>query len=171
MIGAFLIHGLRPGPMMMIQQPKLVYSIFAGYFFSNLLIILAGIIGIKFVIKLMDFPYHKIGPAILLFAVIGSYAINNSMSDVYVTLAFGFIGYIMKKYGFGLAPLILGMILGDLAEVSLRRAMLLSNFDPSVLITRPISAGLIIFAIVSLCYPLIQKYIFKSRGKEKLAAS
>ena len=171
MIGAFLIHGLRPGPMMMIQQPKLVYSIFAGYFFSNLLIILAGIIGIKFVIKLMDFPYHKIGPAILLFAVIGSYAINNSMSDVYVTLAFGFIGYVMKKYGFGLAPLILGMILGDLAEVSLRRAMLLSNFDPSVLITRPISAGLIIFAIGSLCYPLIQKYIFKSRGKEKLAAS
>ena len=157
--------------MMMLQQPKLAYSIFAGYFFSNLLIILAGIIGIKFVIKLMDFPYHKIGPAILLFAVIGSYAINNSMSDVYVTLAFGFIGYVMKKYGFGLAPLILGMILGDLAEVSLRRAMLLSNFDPMILITRPISAGLIIFAIVSLCYPLIQKYIFKSRGKEKLAES
>jgi putative tricarboxylic transport membrane protein len=119
----------------------------------------------------MDFPYHKIGPAILLFAVIGSYAMNNSMSDVYVTLTFGFIGYVMKRYGFGLAPMILGMILGDLAEVSLRRAMLLSDFDPSILITRPISAGLILFAILSLCYPLMQKYILRGRGKKGIAAS
>ncbi|MDI6755029.1 MAG: tripartite tricarboxylate transporter permease [Thermodesulfobacteriota bacterium] len=171
MIGAFMIHGLRPGPMMMLQQPKLVYSIFAGFFFSNLLIILAGIIGIKFVARLMDFPYYKVGPAILLFAVIGSYAMNNSMSDVYVTLAFGFFGYVMKRYGFGLAPLILGMILGDLAEVSLRRAMLLSNFDPTILITRPISAGFLIFSALSLCYPLIQKYLLKNKGKEALASS
>lgn len=166
MIGAFLIHGIRPGPMMMMQQPKLVYSIFAGYFFSNLLIVVAGIIGIKFLVKVMDFPYYKIGPAILLFAVIGSYAMNNSMSDAYITLAFGFAGYVLKKLEFGLAPLILGMILGDLAEVSLRRAMLLSNFDPWVLITRPISAGLIAFSALSLCYPLIQKYIVKKRPKE-----
>ncbi len=163
MIGAFLLHGLRPGPMMMIEQPKLVYSIFAGYFFSNLLIILAGVIGIKFLARVMDYPYHKIGPAILLFAVIGSYALNNSMSDVYVTLAFGFAGYVLKRLEFGLAPLVLGMILGELAEVSLRRAMLLSNFDPSVLVTRPISAVLIVFAILSLCYPFIQKGIFKKR--------
>ena len=149
--------------MMMLQQPKLSYSIFAGYFFSNLLIILAGIIGIKFVIKLMDFPYHKIGPSILLFAIIGSYALNNSMSDVYVTLAFGFAGYILKKVGCGVAPLVLGMILGDLAEVSLRRAMLLSDFDPSVLITRPISGVLIGLAILSLCYPFIQKFIVNKR--------
>ncbi|MBU1209459.1 MAG: tripartite tricarboxylate transporter permease [Proteobacteria bacterium] len=148
---------------MMIQQPKLVYSIFAGYFFSNLLIILAGILGIKFLARVMDFPYHKIGPSILLFAVIGSYALNNSMSDVYVTLAFGFAGYFLKKLDFGLAPLVLGMILGELAEVSLRRAMLLSDFDPSVLITRPISGGLIGFAILSLCYPFIQKFIVTKR--------
>jgi len=163
MIGAFLLHGLRPGPMMMIQQPKLIYSIFVGYFFSNLLIILAGIIGIKFLARVMDFPYHKIGPSILLFAIVGSYALNNSMSDVYVTLAFGFAGYVLKKVGFGMAPLVLGMILGDLAEVSLRRAMLLSDFDPSVLITRPISGVLIGFAILSLCYPFIQKFIVSKR--------
>ena len=166
MIGAFLVHGLRPGPMMMMQQPKLVYSIFAGYFFSNLLIILAGIIGIKFLARVMDFPYYKIGPAILLFAIIGSYAMNNAMSDVYVTLAFGFAGYVLKKLEFGLAPLILGMILGDIAEVSFRRAMLLANFDPTILITRPISGGLIGFAVLSLCYPLFQKYLVKKRKKD-----
>ena len=167
MIGAFMIHGIRPGPMMMVQQPKLVYSIFAGYFFSNLLIILAGIIGIKFLVKVMDFPYYKIGPAILLFAVIGSYALNNSMSDVYISLAFGFAGYVLKRLEFGLAPLVLGMILGELAEVSLRRAMLLSDLDPTVLLTRPISAGLLAFSALSLCYPLFQKYLVKKRRKEE----
>ncbi len=167
MIGAFLIHGVRPGPMMMMQQPKLVYSIFAGYFFSNILIILAGIIGIKLLVRVMDFPYYKIGPAIILFAVIGSYALNNSMSDVYVALAFGFAGYILKKLDFGLAPLVLGMILGELAEVSLRRAMLLANFDPTVLITRPISGVLIAFSVISLCYPLFQKYLTK-KGERRL---
>lgn len=165
MIGAFLVHGLRPGPMMMMQQPKLVYSIFVGYFFSNLLIILAGIIGIKLLVRVMEFPYYKIGPAIILFAVIGSYALNNSMSDVYIALAFGFAGYILKKLDFGLAPLVLGMILGELAEVSLRRAMLLANFDLTILITRPISGTLIAFSIISLCYPLFQKYLIKKEGK------
>jgi putative tricarboxylic transport membrane protein len=163
MIGAFLIHGLRPGPMMMMQQPKLVYSIFAGYFFSNLLIILAGVIGIKFLVRVMDFPYYKIGPAILLFAIIGSYAMNNSMSDVYITLAFGFAGYVLKKLQFGLAPLILGMILGDIAEVSFRRAMLLANFEPGIFLTRPISAVLIAFAVLSLCYPFFQRYLVKRK--------
>jgi putative tricarboxylic transport membrane protein len=166
MIGAFLLHGLRPGPMLMIQQPKLVYSIFAGYLFSNLLIILAGIIGIKFLVRVMDYPYHKIGPAILLFAIIGSYALNNSMYDVYITLSFGFAGYVLKKLEFGLAPLVLGMILGELAEVSLRRAMLLSDFDPWVLVTRPISGALIAFALLSLFYPFIQKVIVKKRRPE-----
>jgi putative tricarboxylic transport membrane protein len=91
---------------------------------------------------------------------------NNAMSDVYVTLAFGFAGYVLKKLEFGLAPLILGMILGDIAEVSFRRAMLLANFDPTILITRPISGGLIGFAVLSLCYPLFQKYLVKKRKKD-----
>ena len=165
MIGAFVIHGIRPGPMMMVQQPKLVYSIFAGLFFSNFLLILAGIIGIKFLIKVLDVRYSRIGPAILLFAVIGSYALRNSMADVWISVGFGVLGYFMRKYKFGLAPLILGLILGPLCETSFQRAMVLANYNPMTFVTRPISASLLAFALLSVLYPWLKALFRKEKYK------
>jgi len=163
MIGAFIIHGIRPGPMMIVQQAKLVYSIFAGLFFSNLLIILGGILGIKFLVKVLDLSYSKIGAGILLFAVIGSYSMRNSMADVWITFGFGVMSYFMRRYGYGLAPMVLGMILGPLCETSLQRAMIIADYDPLFLITRPISGSLLALSVLSFLYPWIRRLI---TGKE-----
>lgn len=163
MIGAFVIHGIRPGPMMIVQQAKLVYAIFAGLFFSNLLIILGGILGIKFLVKVLDLSYSKIGAGILLFAVIGSYSMRNSMADVWITFGFGLMSYFMRRYGYGLAPMVLGMILGPLCETSLQRAMIIADYDPLFLITRPISGSLLALSVLSFLYPWIRRLI---KGKE-----
>lgn len=163
MIGAFIIHGIRPGPMMIVQQAKLVYSIFAGLFFSNLLIILGGILGIKFLVRVLDLSYSKIGAGILLFAVIGSYSMRNSMADVWMTFGFGVMSYFMRRYGYGLAPMVLGMILGPLCETSLQRAMIIADYDPLFLITRPISGSLLALSVLSFLYPWIRRLI---KGKE-----
>jgi putative tricarboxylic transport membrane protein len=163
MIGAFIIHGIRPGPMMIVQQAKLVYSIFAGLFFSNLLIILGGILGIKFLVRVLDLSYSKIGAGILLFAVIGSYSMRNSMADVWITFGFGVMSYFMRRYGYGLAPMVLGMILGPLCETSLQRAMIIADYDPLFLITRPISGSLLALSVLSFLYPWIRRLI---KGKE-----
>ncbi len=163
MIGAFLIHGIRPGPMMIYQQADLVYAIFAGLLVSNLLIIIGGILGIRYLVKALNLSYSKVGPAILLFCVIGSYALNNSMTDVWVTFIFGVLGYFMRKFGYGLAPMVLGMILGPLCETSLQRAMHISDNNPFILITRPISGSVLAIAILSFFYPIIRDFIQKKR--------
>jgi len=159
MTGAFIIHGIRPGPMMMIQEPDLVNSIFAGMFFSNILIILAGIIGIKFLVKVLNIAYSKVGAIILLFCVIGSYSIRNSMTDVFITFCFGLLGYFMRKYGYGLAPMVLGMILGPLCESSFQRAMIISDKNFIEVATRPLTGAMLAFALISLCYPWIRELI------------
>jgi putative tricarboxylic transport membrane protein len=156
MIGAFMIHGIRPGPMMIFEQPDMMNGIFAGMFVSNILLVLAALLGIKVFVRLLDIDYSKVGPAILLFAVIGSYALRNAMTDVWITLGFGVLSYFMRKFNFGLAPLVLALVLGPLCETSLQRAMLMSDYDPLYLVSRPISGSLLALSVLSYFYPFIR---------------
>jgi len=167
MMGAFLIHGIRPGPMMIHQQSQLVYAIFAGLLFSNFLIIFGGLIGIKYLVKVLDVSYSKIGATIILLAIVGSFALRNSLVDVWITFGFGVLSFFMRKYGYGLAPLVLGMILGPLAETSLQRAMIIADYNPLFLIKRPISGSLLALAVISLFYPFLRKLISKRRQSKQ----
>jgi len=166
MIGAFMIHGIRPGPMMIYQQPDLVYAIFCGLLLANLLIIVGGIIGVRYLVKALEIPYSKVGPSILLFCVIGAYALNNSIADVWITFAFGIVGYLMRKFGYGLAPMVLGMILGPLCETSLMRAMIVSDYDPMVLVTRPISGSVLALSALSFSYPFVRDFLARRRQRQ-----
>jgi putative tricarboxylic transport membrane protein len=157
MIGAFMIHGIRPGPLLIYQQADLMYAIFAGMFLSNILLVLAAILGIKLLVKLLNISYSKVGPAILLLAVMGTYAMRNSMTDVWIMFAFGIIGYFMRKYGFGLAPMVLALILGPLCESSFQRGMIIADHNFLYFITRPISGVLLGLALLSYLYPLVRK--------------
>jgi putative tricarboxylic transport membrane protein len=156
MIGAFMIHGIRPGPMMIFEQPDMMNGIFAGMFISNILLVVAALLGIKVFVRLLDIEYSKVGPAILLFAVIGSYALRNSMTDVWITLGFGVLSYFMRKFNFGLAPMVLALVLGPLCETSLQRAMLMADYNPFYLVTRPISGTLLAISVLSYFYPFIR---------------
>ncbi len=108
-------------------------------------------------LQLNRLPYSVFSAVIMILCVIGAFGLSNSVDDLYVMFAFGVIGYGMRKFGFPIAPAVLGLVLGDLAELSLRRSLLLSLGNPLILISRPLSAILLIFAAVSILYPLFKK--------------
>ncbi|HEX6922206.1 MAG TPA: tripartite tricarboxylate transporter permease [Bacillales bacterium] len=151
MLGALLIHGIQPGPLLMVQQPVLSYGIFITFFLAAIFMLVVQVYGIKGFLKINQIPQHHLVPGILLLCAVGSFAINNRVFDIWVLLLFGVIGYWMKSNGFPLAPFILGVILGPMVETNLRQAL---TTDPNLLlfITRPISGTLLGLAALSMAY-------------------
>ncbi len=150
MVGAMMIHGIVPGPQVISNQPGLFWALVASMWIGNLMLVIINLPLIGMWVKLLSIPYRLLYPSILMFCCIGIYSINNSSFDVVMAGAFGLVGYWMIKYDFEPAPLALGWVLGPLMEENLRRAMLLSRGDPSVFVTKPISAGLLAFALLLL---------------------
>lgn len=157
LIAAFMIHGLQPGPLLLKQRPDIVYGIFVAMLLTNILMIGLSVIGVRMFLQLNRLPYSTFSALIMILCAIGSYGLNNSIDDLYIMFVFGLIGYYMRKYGFPVAPAVLGLVLGDLAELSLRRALLLSLGNPIILISRPLSAIMLLFALVSLIYPMLRQ--------------
>lgn len=163
MIGAFIIHGIRPGPMLIFSQPSFFYAIIMGYFVSNFIVFLAGYVGVKAMVKVLEVSYSKVAPAILLLSLVGSFSLRNNMFDVWIAFGFGILSFFMRRYKYGLAPMILGIILGPICEESLRNAMVISGGDPLCLIKSPLSASMLALAILSIFYPYIRSLIFKKK--------
>jgi putative tricarboxylic transport membrane protein len=169
MIGALMIHGLSPGPVLFKENFELVSSIFIGMLLANMLVLVLGLGGAKFFAKMISAPKRFLNTAILSLAVIGSFAVQNSFFDVGVTLLFGVLGYVMVKFDIPRAPLVLGLILGPLIENNLRRSLLLVNGDVSqflrTLVTRPISASILLIIVLLFFYPILKKFISDKFGK------
>jgi len=158
LIGALMIHGLRPGPLLFRQHPDLVYGLFIAMFLANLLFLIFGLAGARIFPKVIATPKNVLMPIIVVLCCVGSYAMRNSIFDIYVMFAFGIIGYFMRRADFPVAPLVLGMILGPIAESNMRRALLISGGNPWVFFTRPISATLLILIIIFLMSPYLRKF-------------
>lgn len=163
LLGAFVLHGIQPGPLMFQTQGPLVYTIFIGLLIANIMIIFMAKPFISMFSQILRVPYSVIGPLIILFCVAGTFAVRNSMFDVGVMLLFGVIGYLLENAKFPLAPIVLGLVLGPIAEQQFRRAMQMSGNDITIFFTRPISLVLIILTVLSLMVPLIA-YIKKRRS-------
>jgi putative tricarboxylic transport membrane protein len=158
MIGGLLIHGIVPGPLLFLEQTKFVYSFFSGMFISQLAMLICGMIGAKIFVRILNWPYSVLAPGILVLCVIGSYGMRNNSFDMWVMLAFGVIGFFMNRYGYPLAPLVIGLVLGDLVEVSFRRTLILQDYQFLTIFTRPLAGSILIFAILVLFYPLFRSY-------------
>lgn len=154
-LGAFILHGIQPGPLMFTQQSELVYTIFIGLILVNILIILLAKPFIGIFTQVMRVPYSMMGTIIATLCVVGTYAVRNSMIDVWIMILFGFLGYLLDKVKIPVAPIILGLVLGPLAEEQFRRTLVISGGDYSIFFTRPISAVLLILAVISLLLPMI----------------
>ncbi|MDM0045456.1 tripartite tricarboxylate transporter permease [Variovorax dokdonensis] len=150
MVGAMTIHNIQPGPQVMSSNPELFWGLIASMWIGNLMLIILNLPLISIWIKLLTIPYRWLFPAIVLFCAIGVYSTNNNTFDVWMVGLFGIVGYIFHKLECEPAPLLLGLILGPMMEENLRRALLLSRGDWGVLVTRPISAGLLIGAVLLL---------------------
>src|SRR5690606_34546211 len=149
MVGAFILQGITPGPNVINEQPALFWGIIASMWIGNILLVLLNLPLIGLWVKMLTIPYRILFPAIVLFACIGCYSINQNIFDVYAIAVFGLLGYLLIRFGCEPAPLLLGFVLGPLLEEHLRRAMIISRGDPTVFITRPISATLLALALIA----------------------
>ncbi len=160
MVGAMTIHNIQPGPQVMTSNPDLFWGLIASMWIGNAMLILLNLPLIGIWIKLLTVPYRWLFPAIVLFCAIGVYTTNNNTFDVWMVGWFGVIGYIFIKLGMEPAPLLLGLVLGQMMEENLRRALLLSRGDWSVLVTRPLSAVLLALAallVIIVLLPSVKK--------------
>lgn len=147
-LGAFIVHGLTPGPTFMTGNSELIYAVFVGLLIVNLLILVLSKPFIAVLSKLLDVPYSVLGPIILICCVIGTYSVQNAMMDVWLMLAFGLAGFLLEKINFPLVSIILGVVLGPIAESELRRSLAMSRGDASIFLDRPISAVLLAIALL-----------------------
>ncbi len=121
LVGAFMIQGLRPGPLLFRENPDLVYGLFAGMVLANIAFFVLGMLGARLFSQVTKIPNRVLVPMILILATIGSFAENNSLSDVFLMFSFGVVGYFMRKFEFPIAPLVLALVLGPMAESNFRR--------------------------------------------------
>ncbi len=151
LLGALMIHGLQPGPLLINQHPEIFWGTILSMYIGNVMLVFLNLPLIGLWVRLLKVPYHILSPLIIFFCMIGSYSINNSTFDMMIMLAFGIMGYFLKKAKYEAAPLVLAFILGPMIENSLRQTLVASRGDFSVFLSRPISAvSLSIALLISL---------------------
>jgi putative tricarboxylic transport membrane protein len=155
MIGAMIIYGIVPGPNIVAEQPVLFWGVIASMWIGNLMLVILNLPLIGLWVRLLTVPYYVLFPTIMGFCAIGVYSVSSNVYDLYTVAFFGLAGYILIKLRCEPAPLLLGFVLGPLLEENLRRALLLSHGDPTVFVTRPISAALLLIALIVMAAVLV----------------
>src|SRR5262245_11713932 len=150
MTGAMILQGIRPGPNVMLEQPRLFWGVIVSMWIGNLFLLILNLPLIGLWVRVLAVPYHLLYPAILVFAAVGVLSLSNATFDVHLMAIFGVLGYVLVKLDCEPAPLLLGYILGPLMEEYLRRAMALSRGDPMIFLERPISAAMLLAAALAL---------------------
>jgi len=161
MLGALVIFGLQPGALLMTRNPDLFWGVIVSMYLGNVMLLVLNLPLIGLWVHVLRVPYPFLFPLIVLFCLIGAYSLSNNIFDVFIMVLFGIIGYLMKKVRFEAAPMLLGMVLGLMMEDALRQSLIMSGGSFQIFVTRPISAGFIIAALVLLVIPAI-------RGSKKL---
>ncbi len=157
LLGAMMIHGLQPGPLLIKEQPEIFWGTLVSMYIGNGMLLVLNLPLIGLWVKLLKIPYRILFPFILFFCVIGSYTINNNIMDVVIMLIFGVVGYLFRKYKYEPAPLVMAFILGDLIETSFRQSLLISEGSLLVFLRRPISLSCLIVALALFLSPIIFK--------------
>jgi len=164
LLGALLIHGLRPGPLLFQSNPEFVWGVIASMYIGNVMLLVLNLPLVGIWASLLRVPYRILMPLIITLSAVGVFATDNNVFDMWVMFAFGVIGYLMRKLEFPAAPAVLGLVLGPLVERSLRQSLTISHGDLAIFFTRPISAVLTVCALLSLCAPLVRA-LWRSRRK------
>lgn len=148
MLGALMIHGITPGPRLISEHPELFWGLIVSFLFGNLFLLILNIPLIGLWVRLLRVPHYYLYPSVVVLICVGVYSIDNSIFDIWATLAFGLLGYVLRLFRFEPAPLLIGFVLGPMMEEFFRRAMLLSRGDPMVFLESPGSAALLGIAIL-----------------------
>jgi putative tricarboxylic transport membrane protein len=162
-IGVLFMKGLRPGPMIFEQQPDIIYAVYLSFILANLLMIPFGYLAIKCSSQMLRVPRNILMPGILMFCIVGSFAINNTVFDVGIMLVMGIVGYFMEANGFPVAPVVLGLVLGPIVEKNFMMSMIKTEWDVTQFFMRPVSAILCIITILVWFYPLFINLLTRGR--------
>lgn len=165
LMAAMIIHGVKPGPLIMVENPEFVYDVVTMMLFATMGILIFGLVLTKALVQVLRVPQHLIVPIVFVLCTVGSFAIAGRLFDVYVMLAFGLIGFFLRHHGYPMAPLVLGIVLGDLLEKNLRRALILSDGDLSPFFTRPIAGTVAAMIFTTIAWKLWTLYGPRSRPK------
>ncbi len=171
LMAAMLIHGVKPGPMIMIESPQFVYDIVAMMLLATIGIFIYGLTLTGLLVKVLRVPTTIIVPMLMVLCTIGTFALASRLFDIWVMVGFGVVGFILRKYGYPMAPLVLGIVLGDLLEKNFRRGLVLSDGDLLPFFTRPISAVLFgaIAIVVLLRVPAVRRLLSRNKPSEGAA--
>lgn len=156
LLGAMMMHGVVPGPQFISNEPAMFWGLIVSFWIGNVMLLILNLPLIGIWVRIISIPNHILTPAVMFFICMGSYSINNSVFDVFVTLLFGVVGYLFMVFNFHPAPVLLGFILGPLMEENLRRSLVVARGDPLVFLERPISLVLLLMSATLLLWPLIK---------------
>ncbi|WP_067729126.1 tripartite tricarboxylate transporter permease [Oceanobacillus damuensis] len=163
MLGAFLVLGVQPGPMLMTERPEIFWGVIASMYIGNIFLLILNLPLIPYFAKVLKIPRPLLISLVIIFSMIGVYAVSFNTFDLYMLLLFGVIGFIMRLFAFPAPPFILAFILGGMLEQSLRQSLTISNGDLMIFLTNPISSALLILSLLSFVFPLIGQ-IRKRKG-------
>jgi len=164
LLGGLIIHGLQPGPLLFRTNTELVGTMFVSFFFSNIIMFIMALVLVGVFIRMLRTPIHYLFPVILVMCVLGTFAVNNRVFDIWVLFGCGLLGYLVTQSGFPLPPIILGYILGPIIEMNFRTAIVSSRGDITEILHQPISVGLLIVALFFMVLPLLS-ILRKKRSK------
>jgi putative tricarboxylic transport membrane protein len=167
MMGAFLIHGLQPGPLLFSRQPDVVYAVFAAMILANVLMIGLGFVAAMSFATLMKVPAPILNTFIVVFCFIGAFALRNDMADVWLAMLFGMLGFVMRRWALPIAPMVMGVILGPMAEQYFLTSMVSHGNDLTVFVTRPVSAIVLAISLLLLLWPTARAV--RARGRAAAA--
>ena len=153
-LGGLLIWGLQPGPMLFVEQKDFVWGLIASMYLGNIVGLLVVLTTVPFWAAILRIPFSVIAPVIIVICAIGAYTVHSSMWDVWMMLVFGVLGYLFKKLKYPLAPLVLALVLGDMAESSFRQSMLLSQGSVAIFWSNPLVGSIAGLAVLLLLWPL-----------------
>jgi putative tricarboxylic transport membrane protein len=157
-MGALLIHGISPGPRLLLDHPALFWGVVTSMFVGNAMLVVLNVPLVGLFVSLLRVPQAIMAPIILMVCGIGAYSLNNSAGDVIAMAGFGILGYTLRRCGFDLAPLLLAFVLGSLLEQNLRQALLIGYGSPLIFVQKPIAAFFLAAAVVTLCWPLLARF-------------
>lgn len=164
LLGGMIIWGLRPGPLLFSEHPDFVWGLIGSLYIANAATLLINLAFIPLFVRVLTMPFTVLAPVIYILCVVGGYAPTQTMHDVWLMFLFGIVGYLLRKLNYPVAPAVLAIVLGPLAERSLRQSLLASQGDVTTFFTRPISGTCMLIALLLMCYPLMRKYRSKKEA-------
>jgi putative tricarboxylic transport membrane protein len=150
MMAAMMIHGISPGPLLIQQQPQLFWGFIASMYVGNVVLLILNLPFVGLFVNLLRIPYSYLYPSILAFATLGVYAVNNSVVDVWIMAGTGLLGYVLRKFDFELAPIVLGLVLAPMIELSFRQSLAMSGGSYLIFLTRPIAVVMLLVGLALL---------------------